>query len=93
MKSRIAVTTAALLLPLVAGAAGKAPAKPAAAEKRPVETTYHGTAVTDPYQWMESATDPQVQQWTDAQNAYTRAYLDKLPGREPLRQRITELLS
>ncbi|WP_404372080.1 prolyl oligopeptidase family protein [Corallococcus coralloides] len=93
MKSRIAVTTAALLLPLVSGAAGKAPAKPAAAEKKPVEATYHGTTVTDPYQWMESATDPQVQQWTDAQNAYTRAYLDKLPGREPLRQRITELLS
>ena len=93
MKSRIAVTTAALLLPLVSGAAGKAPAKPAAAEKQPVETTYHGTAVADPYQWMESATEPKVQQWTDTQNAYTRAYLDKLPGREPLRQRITELLS
>ncbi|GMU01869.1 prolyl oligopeptidase family serine peptidase [Corallococcus caeni] len=93
MKSRIAVTTAALLLPLVAGAAGKAPAKPAAAEKRPVETTYHGTTVADPYQWMESATDPKVQQWTDSQNTYTRAYLDKLPGREPLRQRITEILS
>ncbi|NOK35026.1 S9 family peptidase [Corallococcus exercitus] len=93
MKSRIAVTTAALMLPLVAAAAGKAPAKPAAAEKQPVETTYHGTTVSDPYQWMESATDPKVQQWTDSQNTYTRAYLDKLPGREPLRQRITEILS
>ncbi|NOK10812.1 prolyl oligopeptidase family serine peptidase [Corallococcus exercitus] len=93
MKSRIAVTTAALLLPLVAGAAGKAPAKPAAAKKQPVETTYHGTTVADPYQWMESATDPKVQQWTDSQNTYTRAYLDRLPGREPLRQRITEILS
>ncbi|QAT86234.1 S9A family peptidase [Corallococcus coralloides] len=93
MKSRIAVTAAALLLPLVSTAAGKAPAKPAAAEKQPVENTYHGTTVADPYQWMESATDPKVQQWTDAQNAFTRTYLDKLPGREPLRQRITELLS
>ncbi|TSC31508.1 prolyl oligopeptidase family protein [Corallococcus sp. Z5C101001] len=93
MKLRTAVTTAVLLLPLVSTAAGKAPAKPAAAEKQPVESTYHGTAVTDPYQWMESATDPKVRQWTDTQNAYTRATLDKLPGREPLRQRITELLS
>ncbi|RKH68694.1 S9 family peptidase [Corallococcus interemptor] len=93
MKTRIAVTTAALLLPLVSTAAGKAPAKPVAAEKQPVETTYHGTTVADPYQWMESATDPKVQQWTDSQNSFTRAYLDKLPGREPLRQRITEILS
>jgi prolyl oligopeptidase len=93
MKSRAAITVAALLLPLASHAAGKAPAKPAAAEKKPVETTYHGTAVTDPYQWMESATDPNVTQWTDAQNKYTRAVLDKLPGREPLRQRITELLT
>ncbi|RKH57672.1 prolyl oligopeptidase family serine peptidase [Corallococcus llansteffanensis] len=93
MKFRTAVTTAALLLPLVATAAGKAPVKPAAAEKQPVENTYHGTKVSDAYQWMESATDPKVQAWTDAQNAYTRAVLDKLPGREGLRQRITELLS
>jgi prolyl oligopeptidase len=93
MKSRAAVTAAALLLPLAAHAAGKAPAKPAAAMKQPVETTYHGTTVADPYQWMESPTDPNVTQWTDAQNKYTRAVLDKLPGREPLRQRITELLS
>ncbi|RYZ33068.1 MAG: S9 family peptidase, partial [Myxococcaceae bacterium] len=93
MKLKTAVTTAALLLPLVSGAAGKAPAKPAATEKQPVESTYHGTTVADPYQWMESASDPRVQQWTDTQNAYTRATLDKLPGREGLRQRITELLS
>ncbi|RKG90050.1 prolyl oligopeptidase family serine peptidase [Corallococcus terminator] len=93
MKLKTAVTTAALLLPLVSAAAGKAPAKPAATEKQPVESTYHGTTVADPYQWMESATDPKVQQWTDTQNAYTRATLDKLPGREGLRQRITELLS
>ncbi|MCY1035404.1 prolyl oligopeptidase family serine peptidase [Corallococcus sp. BB11-1] len=93
MKLKTAVATAALLLPLVSGAAGKPPPKPAATQKQPVETTYHGTTVVDPYQWMESATDPKVQQWTDTQNAYTRATLDKLPGREGLRQRITELLS
>ncbi|ADO72691.1 Peptidase, S9A (Prolyl oligopeptidase) family [Stigmatella aurantiaca DW4/3-1] len=62
------------------------------AEKKPVVDTYHGTAVEDPYQWLES-NEPQVQEWTHGQNAYTRAVLDKLPGRDAIRQRIGELFT
>lgn len=93
MKTRTAILTTALLLPLAAGAAGKAAPKPPVAQKQAVEDTLHGTTVADPYRWLEPSTDPNVQQWTDGQNAYTRGVLDKLPGREPLRRRITELLS
>lgn len=93
MKLTTALAAATLLLPLASPAAGKGASKAPATEKKEVVDTYHGTQVKDPYQWLEETQDASVRQWNDAQNAHTRAILDKLPGREPLRQRITELLS
>ncbi|QSQ27218.1 S9 family peptidase [Pyxidicoccus parkwayensis] len=93
MKLKSALTAAALMLPLAATAAPKGAAKPPATEKQEKVDTYQGTEVKDFYQWLEASNDPKVKQWTDAQNAYTRGQLDKLPGREGLRQRISELLS
>jgi len=58
----------------------------------PVEELLHGTAVVDPYRWLENAGDPEVQKWTEAQNAWTRGRLDSFPGREKLRARIEKLL-
>ena len=58
---------------------------------RPVTDTYYGTKVTDPYRYMENLADPEVQSWMKAQNVYTRAVLDSLPGRQKLLKRITEL--
>ena len=52
---------------------------------------FHGTPVPDPYRWLEDAADPQVQTWTAAHNARTRAYLDQLPALESIRTRLTEL--
>ncbi|MFP2924447.1 prolyl oligopeptidase family serine peptidase [Pyxidicoccus sp. 3LG] len=93
MKLTTAVTAVALMLPLAAPAAGKGAAKAPATEKQEKVDTYHGTEVKDPYQWLEASSDAKVKAWNDAQNAYTRGMLDKLPGREGLRQRVTELLS
>ncbi|MDC0708251.1 prolyl oligopeptidase family serine peptidase [Stigmatella sp. ncwal1] len=94
MPSKIALASLALLLPLTALAAKADTApKPPVAEKKPVVDTYHGTEVEDPYQWLESTDEPKVQEWTQGQNAYTRAVLDKLPGREAIRQRLGELFT
>jgi prolyl oligopeptidase len=104
VKLTTALTAAVLMLPLAVPAAPATPAAPAktkakgaskvpATEKQEKVDTYHGTEVKDPYQWLEASTDPKVQQWNDAQNAHTRALLDKLPGREAIRQRVSELLS
>ncbi|MCP3104984.1 prolyl oligopeptidase family serine peptidase [Myxococcus sp. K15C18031901] len=93
MKLRTALVAAALVMPMAAPAAGKGAAKPPVTEKKEVVDAYHGTDVKDPYQWLEDSTDPKVKQWNDAQNQYTRALLDKLPGREAIRQRVTELLT
>ncbi|MGI8879980.1 MAG: prolyl oligopeptidase family serine peptidase [Jatrophihabitans sp.] len=42
---------------------------------------FFGTAVADPYRWLENTDDPEVAAWLVEQAATTRAYLDALPGR------------
>lgn len=49
---------------------------------------YHGVKVADPYRWLEEATDPEVRAWVDAQNAVTRAWLDAIPARAAIRERL-----
>lgn len=61
--------------------------------KRPVTDSYHGTVVTEDYRWLEDWNDPAVQSWSDAQNAHTRATLDRLPGVDAIRTRVTEIMS
>ena len=67
----------------------------------PVTELLHGVPVTDPYRWLEGdLSDPDrpgtvtaaVAAWTDAQNAHTRAVLDRLPGRAELEARLRPLL-
>lgn len=82
------------LLAGIAMAAG-APALGIAADRGAPATTvrtvtdhYHGVAVADPYRWLEDGSDPGTAAWSAAQNDRTRAYLDPLPARRPLRDRI-----
>ena len=68
-----------------------APTGPPVAAVRPITNTYFGTTLTDPYQWMEHLEDPEVKTWFKGQSDYSRAYLDKIPGRATLLARITAL--
>ncbi|MEZ6127329.1 MAG: prolyl oligopeptidase family serine peptidase [Planctomycetaceae bacterium] len=54
---------------------------------------YHGTKVDDPYRWLEDDVreSKDVAAWVVAQNKVTFDYLKKLPGRDRIEQRITEL--
>jgi prolyl oligopeptidase len=52
---------------------------------------YHGTSVADPYRWLEDPNSEETQAWIAAQNQVTDAYLQQLPIRETLKQRITQL--
>jgi prolyl oligopeptidase len=54
-------------------------------------TVYHGTAIPDPYRWLEEIDGPDGAAWVQAQNAVTLPYLAVLPGRQALEQRITRL--
>jgi prolyl oligopeptidase len=52
---------------------------------------YFGMKVADPYRWLEDDNAEDVKAWVEAQNEVTFAYLEKIPGRDLLRDRITEL--
>ncbi|MGE5180830.1 MAG: prolyl oligopeptidase family serine peptidase [Acidobacteriota bacterium] len=68
------------------------PTGPPRAAKQPVTDTYWGQTVTDDYRWLENASSPTVQEWSDAENKYTREHLDKLPQRAELHARIAQIL-
>src|SRR5690349_18390071 len=52
---------------------------------------YHGTIVADPFRWLEDDTSPQTKAWVDAENKVTFGYLEKLPERKALKDRLTKL--
>ncbi len=64
-------------------------------ETRTVEHVddYHGTQVPDPYRWLEDdvRTSQEVADWVAAENKVTFAYLEAIPQREHIRQRLTQL--
>jgi prolyl oligopeptidase len=49
---------------------------------------YFGTKVADPYRWLEDDQSPEVKKWVEAENKVTFAYLDKIPFREEIRERL-----
>lgn len=52
----------------------------------------HGVSVADPYRWLESGEEAEVQEWTAAQNSLTRRLLDRFgETRDRIRSRIEEL--
>jgi len=52
---------------------------------------YHGTKVADPYRWLEVDTAKEVEAWVKAENAVTEEYLSKIPYRNAIRERLTQL--
>ena len=63
--------------------------KPPVASVRPVTETLHGVTLTDPYRWMETPADPEWTPYLMGQNAYARAVLGRIPGREALAEKIS----
>ena len=63
-----------------------------AATKQDVTDNYFGTVVADPYRWLEDDTTAVVANWVEAENKVTYAHLSKIPFRERLKQRLTELV-
>ncbi|MGB3612725.1 MAG: hypothetical protein WBA10_02950, partial [Elainellaceae cyanobacterium] len=62
-------------------------------QSKTVEQTdnYHGTAVADPYRWLEDPDSPESRTWIEAQNSLTFDYLKQIPQRQQIRERLTEL--
>ncbi|MCF8225647.1 MAG: prolyl oligopeptidase family serine peptidase [Bacteroidales bacterium] len=52
---------------------------------------YHGTEVADPYRWLEDDNSEETKEWVIAQNKVTFDYLEKIPFRDKLKERLTEI--
>jgi prolyl oligopeptidase len=52
---------------------------------------YHGVAVPDPYRWLEDDNSAETAAWVAAQNRVTFAYLEQVPARPRLRERLQQL--
>ena len=58
-----------------------------------VEERLHGRTIRDPYRWLEDGDASETREFVRQQLAYARTVLDAIPGREAIRERLTELLS
>jgi prolyl oligopeptidase len=52
---------------------------------------YHGATVADPYRWLEDANSPETRAWIEAENAVTSSFLDGIPQRNAIRDRLSRL--
>lgn len=52
---------------------------------------YFGTEVPDPYRWLENDTSAATAAWVEAQNKVTNGYLSKIPFRDALLKRLTDV--
>jgi len=59
--------------------------------KSDVVDDYFGTRIPDPYRWLEDPNSAETKAWVEQQNALTFAFLDRIPARQRIRKRLTDL--
>ena len=95
MRKRSVVLFAVVLVALaVAGQhlmAGKAELTYPETKKVDHVDDYFGTKIEDPYRWLEDDNAEDVKSWVNEQNEVTFSYLQQIPYRDKLSDRITEL--
>jgi prolyl oligopeptidase len=52
---------------------------------------YFGVEVADPYRWLEDDRSEETAEWVQAQNVVTQSYLENIPYRSAIEERLTEL--
>jgi len=64
-------------------------------ETKKVDTvdTYFNTDVKDPYRWLEDDRSEETENWVKAQNEVTYGYLDNIPYRQELKDRLEKILN
>ncbi|WP_242457828.1 prolyl oligopeptidase family serine peptidase [Pedobacter sp. BS3] len=60
-------------------------------KKEPVTDTYFGTAVSDPYRWLEDDRSAETKAWVQAENKVTQHYLEAIPYRQDIKKRLETL--
>ncbi len=52
---------------------------------------YFGVEVADPFRWLENDTSAETKKWVEAQNEVTFGYLERIPFRDKIKERLTEI--
>ena len=52
---------------------------------------YHGVQVADPYRWLEDDRSEETEAWVKTQNKVTFGYLEQIPFRNNIKERLEEL--
>jgi len=60
-------------------------------ERGNVVDTYFGDEVADPYRWLEDLDGEATAAWVEAQNAISFPFLEAIPQRDAIKNRLTEL--
>jgi len=56
-----------------------------------VSDTYFDTTISDPYRWLEDDYSNKTKAWVTKQNAFTNAYMRRIPYRRKIEKRLTEI--
>lgn len=56
-----------------------------------VKDNYFGTEVADPYRWLEDDNSEETAEWVKAQNEVSFKYLESIPYREKIRDRLVKI--
>lgn len=59
--------------------------------KETVTDVYFGTVVHDPYRWLEDDQSDETKAWAQAENEVTQHYLEQIPFREAICQKLEKL--
>ncbi|MCY4160663.1 MAG: prolyl oligopeptidase family serine peptidase [Flavobacteriaceae bacterium] len=60
-------------------------------EKIPVVDTYFDTEIIDNYRWLEDDLSPETAQWVEQQNKTTFGFLDNIPFRNQIQQKLEQV--
>lgn len=77
----------------IAGSASAQLKYPATRTDAGVVDNYFGHEVADPYRWLEDDNSAETAEWVKAQNTLTGAYLEKIPFRSALKNRLKRLFT
>lgn len=62
-----------------------------ATRKDNVTDDYFGTKISDPYRWLEDDNSEETKKWVDEQNKVTFDFLGKIPFRQQMKERLTQV--
>ncbi|HVN57042.1 MAG TPA: prolyl oligopeptidase family serine peptidase [Bacteroidales bacterium] len=72
------------------GEKGHRPDYPVTRKGNTIDTIF-GTPVPDPYRWLEDDRSAETAEWVKAQNVLTFGYLEKIPYRDQIKKKLTEM--